>query len=221
MKIRAKANQNIYFTSDTHFGHTNICRGVSQWGGKSKTRDFDTLDQMNDAIVNGINFRVGEDDILIHTGDWSFGGYENIPLFRSRIVCKNVYLIYGNHDDHIMNNKNNYQDLFTFTHPGNLLVNIGIEGHGCIGGVNRTFVLNHYPLASWRDMKKGVIQLHGHVHLEPNHKLSKGKAMDIGVDGNNLNPYSFMEIVKIMDKQPIDMLTLPTDHHLDGDKTKQ
>ena len=31
-----------------------------------------------------------EDDFLIHLGDWSFGGFDSIKEFRSRINCKNI-----------------------------------------------------------------------------------------------------------------------------------
>ena len=39
----------LWFTSDTHYSHKNICRGVSNWD--SGYRDFDSLDEMNDAII--------------------------------------------------------------------------------------------------------------------------------------------------------------------------
>jgi hypothetical protein len=43
--------------------------------------------------------------------------------------------------------------------------------------------------------------------------LAQGKAMDVGVDGNFLVPYSLNEITRIMNNQPIAKLTLPQDHH--------
>ena len=89
---------NVWITSDTHYSHKNICRGVTDWrmpDGSipiSQTRDFPTIQKMNDAIVNNINNVVMQDDILIHLGDWSFGGFQSIPEFMGRLVCKNVYL---------------------------------------------------------------------------------------------------------------------------------
>jgi hypothetical protein len=29
---------------------------------------------------------VGQDDVLFHLGDWSFGGFESIEQFRNQIV---------------------------------------------------------------------------------------------------------------------------------------
>lgn len=217
MKIKLDKHK-IFFTSDTHYGHTNICRGVSKWrdvNGNvpvSQTRDFKTLYHMNDAIVESINSVVGEDDILFHLGDWSFGGFENIAEFRNRIVCKNIHLVLGNHDHHIENNRDGIQDLFSSVNQY-LRLQVSVYPGTVLHTGKVDLVLMHYPIASWHNMNDGVIHLHGHVHLPPNKKLAQGKAMDVGVDGNFLVPYSLNEITRIMDKQPIAKLSLPQDHH--------
>jgi calcineurin-like phosphoesterase family protein len=217
MKIKLDKHK-IFFTSDTHYGHTNICRGVSKWrdvNGNvpvSQTRDFKTLYHMNDAIVESINSVVGEDDILFHLGDWSFGGFENIAEFRNRIVCKNIHLVLGNHDHHIENNRDGIQDLFSSVNQY-LRLQVSVYPGAVLHTGKVDLVLMHYPIASWHNMNDGVIHLHGHVHLPPNKKLAQGKAMDVGVDGNFLVPYSLNEITRIMDKQPIAKLSLPQDHH--------
>ena len=114
MKIKLEPTQQLYFTSDTHYMHKNICRGTTSWGNADDfTRDFDTLDQMNDRIVNGINAAIGQDDILFHLGDWSFNGFERIAEFRNRINCRNIHLILGNHDHHIDRDREGIRGLFT------------------------------------------------------------------------------------------------------------
>ena len=202
MKIKQERGQKIFFTSDTHYHHTNICRGISNWPDGEHTRDYNTLDEMNNVIVNSINLNVMENDILFHLGDWSFGGFEKVEEFRNRIVCKNIHLILGNHDHHIERNKGNIKSLFSSVHE---YLDLEIDDY--------RFILMHYPIASWNNMNKGVIHLHGHVHLPPDKKISKGKAMDVGMDGNNMELYSLMDIINIMDKQPIAKLSLPQDHH--------
>lgn len=62
-----------YFVADLHYGHANICKAISKWSNKSTCRDFESIDDMNQAIVNSINSRVGKDDVLFFLGDWSFG----------------------------------------------------------------------------------------------------------------------------------------------------
>ena len=208
--IKIDTDRKVWITSDTHYGHKNICRGVTSWrlpDGSipiNKTRDFDTIEEMNEAIVDGINSVVGQDDVLIHLGDFSFGGFENIQKFRDRIICKEIHLILGNHDTSIENNKGDVQELFTsVNHYTRLLYK------------NKTFVLFHFPISSWDSLNKGHIHLHGHVHLPTNLRFGKGKKMDVGMDGHpTFGVYGMDDIIQIMDKREIasDMLF---DHHTD------
>jgi calcineurin-like phosphoesterase family protein len=217
MKIKLNQGQKLWFTSDTHYDHKNICAATTNWvGAENLTRKFSSLDQMNNELVNSINAKVGQDDILFHLGDWSFNGFENIRKFRERIVCKNVHLILGNHDHHIERNKDDIQSIFSsVNHYLQLEVKRELTSGqmkvGVLGYIR--FVLMHYPIASWNGMSDGVIHLHGHVHLSPQQRVANGKAMDVGVDGNNMEPISMDEVLKIMSKQLIAKLTLPKDHH--------
>jgi len=201
----------VWIFSDPHYNHSNICRGTTNWRTVEgeipieQTRDFATLEKMNESIINGINWNVGQDDILICLGDWSFGGFEYIEEFRNRIVCKNVHLVLGNHDHHIERNRGDIQKIFTSVSDYETLI---ID--------KRTFRLFHYPIQSWNGMNNGDIHLHGHVHLPPNRKFGQGKKMDVGIDGHpEFRPYNIMrEIIPIMDKR--DMRSdMPNDHHVE------
>jgi len=215
MKIKLNQEQSIWFTSDTHYDHENICAATTKWiGAEHLTRKFSSLEQMNDKLVDSINNKVSQDDILFHLGDWSFNGFENIRKFRERINCKNVHLILGNHDHHIRRNKENIQSVFSSV---NQYLDLEVKWRPyhskLVADSYARFVLMHYPIASWNGMGDGVIHLHGHVHLPPHQRLADGKAMDVGVDGNNMEPISMEEVLKIMRPQPIAKLTLPKDHH--------
>ena len=207
MKIKLEPTQQLYFTSDTHYMHKNICRGTTSWGNADDfTRDFDTLDQMNDRIVNGINSAVGQDDILFHLGDWSFNGFERIAEFRNRINCRNIHLILGNHDHHIDRDREGIRGLFASV---NQYLELEVKGHDW----EQNYVLMHYPIVSWNKMNDGVIHLHGHVHLPANSRIGKGKTMDVGVDGNGLNPLHTSDIKRLMKDQPIKS-GFEFDHHI-------
>ena len=214
MKIVLNKGQRLWFTSDTHYNHANICKATTSWtDADNVTRDFSSLERMNAELVFWINQRVNQDDILIHLGDWSFGGFDSIKQFRDRILCRNIHLVLGNHDHHIQRNKDNVQRFFSSVQEY-LYLNVVRPGVTKKDAMDRyDFVCMHYPIASWNNMNSGVIHLHGHVHLMPNARLHKGKAMDVGCEGNNLMPISLNEILNIMDKQPIAKLELPHDHH--------
>ena len=71
----------IWFTSDTHFGHENVL--------KFTDRPWETIWQMNDAIVDSINGRVAVDDELYILGDFSFKmTAQDAYGLRKRIACK-------------------------------------------------------------------------------------------------------------------------------------
>jgi calcineurin-like phosphoesterase family protein len=203
---------NVWITSDTHYSHKNICRGVTAWRTKegeipvSQTRDFATIEKMNSTIVNNINEVVGQDDMLIHLGDWSFGGFEQIREFWDRIICKNIHLVLGNHDHHIENNRDGSQGLFKSVSHYNTLE---------IGQFK--FRLMHYPISSWDGLGKGVMHLHGHCHLPNNLKLSKGQRMDVGMDGHTeFRPYNvYREVVPLLRNRPKVSEIGDHDHHLD------
>ena len=214
MKIVLEKGQNLFFTSDTHYNHTNICRATTRWtDADSVTRDFKSLDHMNDTIVNNINEVVGENDILIHLGDWSFGGFDKIEEFRNRIICKNIHLVLGNHDHHIERNKDNIQRLFTSV---NHYINLDVRRPSLMkkGEMDKfKFVLMHFPIASWDGMNDNVMHLHGHVHLPKHQRIAEGRAMDVGVDGNDMYPLGLFEVLNLLKNQPIKKLVLPKDHH--------
>ena len=230
----------IYFTSDKHYGHKNICKGTTQWteegrteGGShslQSTRDFDTVEQMNAAIINGINNIVKEDDELYDLGDHSFGGIQNIWECRKQINCKNIHLVYGNHDHHIESNKQyelpTDQDLELFynlellkkDYPIKRLINLQDLFSSCqyykeLKLDGRMFILAHYAHRVWNHSHKGTIHLYGHSHgtLED---IPWGKSMDVGIDNafkllGKYRPFSITEIIDIMNTRE----TLIVDHH--------
>jgi calcineurin-like phosphoesterase family protein len=215
MKLTLQKGQQLYFTSDTHFSHSNICSATTQWKDAGDTvRQFSSLKDMNRTIVDNINAVVGENDILFHLGDWSFGGFEQIQKFRSQLICKNIHIVLGNHDHHIERDKDGIQSLFSSVHSFIPHLEVRREVVGGKGMLERfNFCVFHYPIASWIDMNSGVIHLHGHVHLPKHLKLGQGRSLDVGMDGNDMKPYSLDEVMRLVKNQPIRKLELPKDHH--------
>ena len=193
---------NIWITSDFHAHHPGIVRGTTHWreddgSGDKKipldiVRDFDTVEDMNEKMIKNINDNVKESDILFHLGDWSFGGFENIELFRNRISCKTIHLLLGNHDHHIEDNKNGIKRIFTSVN-NYLEVGIGSKNN------NKKLILCHYPIVSWNHLKRGAYMLHGHQHLKGDKRFGNGKRMDVGMCGSpEFRPYHFDEIKDLL-----------------------
>lgn len=184
IKISPGWDHDLWFTSDTHFDHKNIVSGTSGWEDKSLCRKHDTLEDHNVEIINRINHCVKHDDLLIHLGDWSFRGVENVKKFRDQLFCRNIHLVLGNHDQHIESNKDNVQDLF-----------LSVSDKLHIKYKNLDIICNHFPEESWWKKEKGSIHLFGHQHSS---RIGPGKKMDIGIDKEGVltYPYNILEIVR-------------------------
>lgn len=200
---------NVWVFSDPHYNHKNICRGVTSWREPdgsipiSKTRDFPDLKKMNSTIVNNINSVIGQEDISICLGDWSFGGHEFIREFWDRLICKNIHLILGNHDQNIENNRDGCQGLFKSVSDYNT-VEIG----------QFKLRLMHYPISSWHGLHKGVMHVHGHCHLPTHMRFGRGQRMDVGMDGHpEFRPYNLLTEVIPMLRNREKLSEMPEDHH--------
>jgi calcineurin-like phosphoesterase family protein len=214
MKIQINNKQNIFFCSDPHYGHSGIVAGTSKWEDKNGCREFQTIDSMNNTLVNNINQSVGVDDILFCLGDWSFGSYKtgenisNIKEFREQINCKQIHLIFGNHDQEIIYDKNNSRDLFSSATYYREIIVMEHPLEQNQKAAKQKIVLSHYSHRVWNNMQGGAWMLFGHSH--GNLQGVEGKSMDVGFDTREeFKPYSYEEIKSIMNNKE----TVKLDHH--------
>lgn len=182
---------NIYVTSDTHFNHTNICGpSISKW--PSGYRHFESLEEMNDTIIDNINAVVGYDDTLYHLGDFAFGDKTQIPTLRRRINCKNIILLQGNHDGRLWKD---YRDEFSRT-----------EKYVELRVGSTKVCMFHYPIGAWNENGRGAINLHGHSH---GNYQAVGRQLDVGVDCNDFKPLLLDDVVELMQQ----IKPVAVDHH--------
>lgn len=184
IKQWTKNPERIWITSDSHYSHRNIVKGVSNWSNKDSCRDFETVEQMNDVIVSNYNV-VPADDLIIHHGDFSFGGIEQMYEFASRIKCKNIILVRGNHDNKI--DSKLFLQVFSYFE---FVVN------------SKLFCSFHYPIKDWNEKNRGSIHIFGHSHQFENN-FEDGKSMNVGLEANNMKVWNLTEIIKIMESVPV------------------
>lgn len=165
---------NIFFTSDTHFGHFNIIKYCN--------RPFKTLEEMNETLIQNWNNVVKPKDTIYHLGDFSFG---NSIFFTKRLNGIKI-LVEGNHD---FNANAHYEWDTVYTYR--------------VLRFNKIFplVLMHYPLLEWDGAYRGAIHLHGHIHSK-NTEKPLVRRLDVGVDGHNYTPWSLDEILSLMKDIP-------------------
>ena len=219
MKINIK-DKKVWFCSDPHYHHKSLVKGTTNWEDDSECRDFRTLEEHDNTLVDSINNVVGEDDILFCLGDWAFGRIAKESTcykteFRDRINCKTIHFVLGNHDEGIVKNTDNVRDIFTSVN--NYLEVTFVEPYeGKKEGVKAKkykTIMMHYPIRSWNYMRAGAWMLHGHCHANLPDHIVKGniqRTMDVGFDAHpEFRPFSFQEVKEIMKKRTV----FTEDHH--------
>ncbi len=130
----------IFFTSDTHFGHANIIKYCN--------RPFESVNQMDEVLINNWNSVVRPDDEVYHLGDFSFADPKK---YVYRLNGK-IHLIKGNHDYRRKDR--------LFLEAGIVWVKDLFE----LKKVDPNIVLCHYAMRVWPKSHYGAWQLYGHSH---------------------------------------------------------
>ena len=157
----------IWFTSDTHFGHSNVIKFCN--------RPFDSAKQMDEALIASWNARVKPNDTVWHLGDFGFyKTYDELNAVFSQLNG-NKYLIAGNHD------YGNTKRLFW--------EKVSTLEELMFG--KQTLVLFHYPMTAWHRSYQGSYHLHGHTHGGLD---GTNQSLDVGVDCWNYTPVNYEEI---------------------------
>lgn len=181
--------QQVWFTSDTHFGHTNVIR--------YSNRPFRDKEEMDEAMIANWNARVQPGDIVYHLGDVFFC-QEPVAMSILRRLNGQKFLIYGNHDK-LIKRSERLRSMFVKCADYH---EVTIEG--------QSIILCHYPMITWNKSHHGSWMLHGHCHGNLKYPF-EAKIHDAGVDPNNYVPLSFNDVKNIMAKKRFSAV----DHHGD------
>lgn len=174
----------IFFTADTHFGHSNVIQ--------YEKRPFRTVDEMDEALVENWNRRVSPEDDIYILGDFTLKGPKAANAFLERLQGRK-YLLRGNHDGYV-NRASFHKEHFLW-----------IKDYYEMAYRGRWFILCHYPLLSWNGMGRGAFQLHGHQHNRPyyneyNRKMGVAQ-LDVGLDAQAMAPVSIEELLAFWEEE--------------------
>ncbi len=171
-----------FYTSDTHFCHTNILH--------MQPRPFDSIEQHDETMISRWNAVVGPDDIVYHLGDFAMGlnDADRIRGIFNRLNGRK-YLVYGNHDLRRAGDLHPTIAGLDWAARPEALMFVKDEG--------QHVVLSHYAQRAWQGHAKGHWHFYGHAHgrLE-----SFGRSRDVGVDLPDVafTPRTFRELTKGM-----------------------
>ncbi len=136
--------KNIFFISDTHFGHANMLKFLNYDG--TRMRPFDSIEELDELMIQNWNDMVKATDKIYHLGDVCFRS-GNADQILQRLNGDKI-LVKGNHDRFQLGKYAKYfRDIRGTFH---------IDGN---------YLLGHFPIHP--DSKGRFIrQLHGHTHAQ-------------------------------------------------------
>jgi calcineurin-like phosphoesterase family protein len=163
-----------FFTADLHFGHNNVINFKNTDG--TKARDFATVQDMEDAMVQMHNEIVKPTDKVYMLGDIAFNqrGLDKVKQMNGIKI-----LVKGNHDQLKLNK---YVDVFK-------------DVRGC--HVMNGLVFTHIPIHIDQLGRFGC-NVHGHLHMN---RVMQGDKIDprflcVSVEHTALKPIEFEDMVE-------------------------
>ena len=136
--------RDIFFISDTHFGHATMLKFTNYDG--TRMRPFDSIEELDELMIQNWNEVVKPHDRVYHLGDVCYH-CGNRDQIMSRLNGKKV-LVKGNHDkDQLGWYIKYFEDIRGTFH---------IDGN---------YLLSHFPVHP--DSKGRFVRgLHGHIHAQ-------------------------------------------------------
>lgn len=175
--------RDIWVTSDWHYGHEGILKFVDYQG--QRVREFDTVDQMNECLLDSHNSVVKPQDIVWNLGDVFFGSKEKFIEARPKFNGA-IRLIFGNHDDcdYIVKMKFFQKTSFWRIFAEHNLVLTHTAQH--VGGLFRG-----------KDLAKPMLNVHGHIHRLDS---PPGPYFNVCVEKTNYTPVHIEDLAAIATK---------------------
>lgn len=170
----------VFLTSDTHFGHTNICKFTNYDG--SPVRPWDDVQEMDEEMVKRWNDTVGPNDKVYHLGDVVIN--RKALAIMDRLNGDKV-LIRGNHDIFRLSD---YTPYFR-------------DVRGC--HVMNGMILTHIPISK-DSLSRFGCNIHGHTHGNRVRKM-RGVNVKTGeiLYSDEIDPDYFSVCVEHTDFTPI------------------
>lgn len=173
--------KNIFFISDTHFSHHGVCKFLRA-DNVTKLRPWDTIEEMDEVLVENWNSIVGPRDKIYHLGDVFINRKARFILDR---LNGDKVLIKGNHDIFSLDNYTPYfRDIRAYL-------------------VREEFVASHVPVHP-SVIGRFKFNVHGHLHehrvLDINGNIDKDY-FSVCVEQVNYTPIELSVLRSELDKQ--------------------
>ena len=166
---------NTWFISDTHFRHAKIL-GFKDYAGHT-VRPFESVDEMDNTMIENWNDTVSPNDTVYHLGDVLFG-HNKVEWMEQHFTKLHgtKHLILGNHDNP------------KFLAPFFKSISLWAEFDGLVAS---HAPLHESTLAETHRFSVDMINVHGHIHSNPS---PEGNYKCVSVEQINYTPIHIDEI---------------------------
>ncbi len=169
----------IFFTSDCHFGHENILKLCS--------RPFDSVKEMNEALIANWNQKVKGNDTVYILGDMFYRYHGDCADILRRLKGKKR-LVLGNHDTS-WTGRTDLAKYFLSVEP---MQEVSVQG--------RLAILCHYPLVTWKKEQTSLM-IHGHIHNDTARDFwpllaARENVLNAGCEVNGYAPVTLDELME-------------------------
>ena len=178
----------IFLTSDLHFNHDR----EFVW----KVRGFESVEEMNEVIVEKWNTVVSKDDDVYVLGDLCLGGGDVSVLAANKVLIESLngklHIIRGNHDtDPRVRMYETCANVVDIVKWADMLKYRGYH-----------FYLSHFPTLTGNlekeSLKQCTCNLFGHTHQADNFHMDMPFMYHVGVDSHNCYPVALDDIIEEM-----------------------
>lgn len=179
----------VWFTADTHFNHARILDLAD--------RPFDTVEAMNECLIENWNATVSPADTVWHLGDVGMGDADrNLALVDKLNGTK--HLVAGNHDPVWPGNRHAHR------HQREWLAHFAsVQAFARYTVAGQTVLLSHFPYTGdhgsvdrypeFRLRDTGLWLIHGHVHEQ---WRRRGRQLNVGVEVREYRPVSLDDLTE-------------------------
>lgn len=174
----------IYFIADPHFNHDREFI--------YKPRGFNSVEEMNEAIIERWNSVVGEDDDVYVLGDFFLGTDEKFIKDTITKLHGFIHVIRGNHDTDAKMRL--YREGYAYE----------VSDAEFLKYKKKTFFLSHYPTLTsdlQTEPEKYVYNLFGHTHSEDKFYAGRPYMYNVAADAHNCTPVCIDTIIADIDAE--------------------
>lgn len=203
LNIKLELGQNLFLTSDLHFGHRNVINFCN--------RPFADTKEMSEKLIANWNSVVTNNDIVFVLGDtfW-FNDSRTIKKVLEQLNGKEIYILPGNHCDfdayHRVDDPRIHlcQDIVCLW-----LTSADFDRRHWHRKTMEIW-MSHYPMMTWPHRENGAFQLFGHIHSQPGKTEGVDQDLplhwnqsDVGCDYWGWKPVLFEDVLKYMHNKKI------------------